>query len=81
MAMVRVPNYSDYLESIDPGVRERHAEGGAPPGFSDAVGFGPFARLLLDLDGSTPIDDYDQLVRERRGVADLERDDERVELA
>jgi predicted enzyme related to lactoylglutathione lyase len=37
MAMVRVPGYSDYLESIDPGVRERHAQGGAPPGFSDAI--------------------------------------------
>jgi predicted enzyme related to lactoylglutathione lyase len=38
-AMARVPGYSDYLESIDPGVRKRHADGGAPPGFSDAVGF------------------------------------------
>ena len=35
--MVRRPGYSDYLESIDPGVRERHAEGGAPPGFTDAI--------------------------------------------
>ena len=39
MAMVRVPGYGDYLESIDPGVRERHAEGGAPPGFTDSVGW------------------------------------------
>ena len=39
MAMVRVPGYGDYLESIDPGVRERHAEGGAPPGFTDAICF------------------------------------------
>ena len=39
MAMVRVPGYSDYLESIDPGVRKRHADGGAPPGFSDAIGW------------------------------------------
>jgi predicted enzyme related to lactoylglutathione lyase len=35
--MVMVPGYGDYLESIDPGVRKRHAEGGAPPGFTDAV--------------------------------------------
>jgi predicted enzyme related to lactoylglutathione lyase len=39
MAMARVPGYGDYLESIDPGVRERHASGGAPPGFTDAIGF------------------------------------------
>ena len=38
-AMVRRPGYSDYLEEIDPGVRKRHAEGGAPPGFSDAICF------------------------------------------
>ncbi len=38
-AMARVPGYSDYLESIDPGVRKRHADGGAPPGFSDAIGW------------------------------------------
>src|SRR4051794_7084809 len=35
--MVMVPRYGDYLESIDPGVRKRHADGGAPPGFTDAV--------------------------------------------
>jgi predicted enzyme related to lactoylglutathione lyase len=35
--MVMVPGYADYLESIDPGVKRRHAEGGAPAGFSDCV--------------------------------------------
>lgn len=35
--MWRRPGYGDFLESIDPGVKARHAEGGAPPGFSDAV--------------------------------------------
>jgi predicted enzyme related to lactoylglutathione lyase len=35
--MVMVPGYGDYLESIDPGVRKRHADGGAPAGFTDAV--------------------------------------------
>jgi predicted enzyme related to lactoylglutathione lyase len=38
-SMVRMPGYGDYLESIDPGVRRRHQEGGAPPGFTDAVGW------------------------------------------
>jgi predicted enzyme related to lactoylglutathione lyase len=36
-AMVRLPGYGDFLERRDPGVRARHAEGGAPPGFTDAV--------------------------------------------
>jgi predicted enzyme related to lactoylglutathione lyase len=35
--MWRQPGYGDFLESIDPGVRQRHQEGGAPPGFTDAV--------------------------------------------
>lgn len=34
---VVVPGYGDYLESIDPGVRARHQEGGAPPRFTDTV--------------------------------------------
>jgi uncharacterized protein len=32
------PGYGDFLETIDPGVRRRHQEGGAPPSFTDAVG-------------------------------------------
>ncbi len=35
--MVVVPGYGDYLESINPGVKANHAEGGAPPRFTDAV--------------------------------------------
>jgi predicted enzyme related to lactoylglutathione lyase len=35
--MIRRPGYSDYLETIDPGVKARHAASGAPPGFSDAI--------------------------------------------
>jgi predicted enzyme related to lactoylglutathione lyase len=35
--MVRRPGYADYLESIEPGIKARHAAGGAPPGFSDAI--------------------------------------------
>jgi predicted enzyme related to lactoylglutathione lyase len=37
--MVRRPGYGDYLEQIDPGVRKRHQDGGAPPGFTDAICF------------------------------------------
>jgi predicted enzyme related to lactoylglutathione lyase len=35
--MWRRPGYGDFLESIDPGVRQRHQEAGAPPGFTDAI--------------------------------------------
>jgi uncharacterized protein len=38
--MVRCPGYGDHLEAtVDPGIRARHRAGGAPPGFSDAIGF------------------------------------------
>ncbi len=37
--MWRVEGYADALEKLDPGIRERHAEGGAPAGFSDAIGW------------------------------------------
>jgi hypothetical protein len=36
-AMVRRPGYAEFLERSDPGLRERHAEHGAPEGFSDAI--------------------------------------------
>jgi hypothetical protein len=35
--MWRRPGYGDFLETIDPGIRRRHQEFGAPPGFTDAV--------------------------------------------
>lgn len=35
--MVRLPGYADFLEQFDPGIRQRHADFGAPPGFSDCV--------------------------------------------
>jgi uncharacterized protein len=34
-----LPGYGDFLESINPGTRQRHREGGAPPDFTDAVGW------------------------------------------
>jgi hypothetical protein len=33
----RLPGYAEFLERDDPELRKRHAEGGAPDGFSDAV--------------------------------------------
>jgi hypothetical protein len=35
--MVRLPGYADFLERFDPQLRHRHAEHGAPPGFSDCI--------------------------------------------
>jgi predicted enzyme related to lactoylglutathione lyase len=37
--MVRMPGYADFLEVRDPGIRNRHAAAGAPPGFTDAIGW------------------------------------------
>jgi predicted enzyme related to lactoylglutathione lyase len=37
--MIRMPGYADFLEVGNPGVRDRHAAAGAPPGFTDAVGW------------------------------------------
>ena len=35
--MVRLPGYADFLEKFDPGIRQRHAVFGAPPGFSECI--------------------------------------------
>jgi len=35
--MWRLPGYGDFLAQIDPGIRERNAESGAPEGFVDVV--------------------------------------------
>jgi predicted enzyme related to lactoylglutathione lyase len=35
--MVRMPGYADFLEQFDPGIRQRHADFGAPPGFSECI--------------------------------------------
>ncbi len=37
--MVRMPGYADFLELRNPGIREQHAAAGAPPGFTDAIGW------------------------------------------
>lgn len=33
------PGYAEFLEGRDPGLRKRHADAGAPEGFSDAIGW------------------------------------------
>ena len=43
--MVRLPGYADFLEQFDPGLRQRHADFGAPPGFSECVAW------ILPLEG------------------------------
>jgi hypothetical protein len=35
--MVRLPGYADFLERFNPGIRQRHADFGAPPGFTECV--------------------------------------------
>ena len=35
--MVRLPGYAAFLEQFDPGIRQRHADFGAPPGFSECI--------------------------------------------
>jgi len=49
--MWRLPGYGETLERIDPGVRDRHADAGAPAGFSDAIGW--LMELTPD-DGDAP---------------------------
>ena len=38
-SMIRLPGYADFLEQFDPGIRQRHADFGAPPGFSECIGW------------------------------------------
>lgn len=35
--MVRMPGYADFLERFNPGIRQRHIDFGAPPGFTECV--------------------------------------------
>ncbi len=37
--MWRLPGYGDFLATLEPGIRERQAESGAPTGFEDAIGW------------------------------------------
>ena len=48
--MWRLPGYGDYLEEMNPGLREGMAEMGAPPGFEDVVaGLNPIAEDQPDM--------------------------------
>ena len=38
-AMLRRPGYGDFLETLDPDLRQRMAEEKAPPGFEDVIGW------------------------------------------
>jgi len=49
--LVRLPGYADFLEQFDPELRARHAAGGVPEGFSDAVAWIlPSRRRVLGRD-------------------------------
>ena len=48
--MWRRPGYGDVLAEREPGIRERQAEAGAPPGFEDAIGW----LLPLEDDATRP---------------------------
>ncbi len=63
--MIRLPGYADFLEQFDPGIRQRHADFGAPPGFSECVGW-----MHVTDDGDAPhwsvtftVDDTDGIAR------------------
>jgi predicted enzyme related to lactoylglutathione lyase len=47
--MARMPGYADFLERHNPGIRQRHIDFGAPPGFTECV-----AWFLPLADGATP---------------------------
>ena len=60
VSMWRLPGYGDHLAELDPRLRERHAEAGIPPGFSDAVAWllpGETARWTVTF----AVDDTDRV--------------------
>jgi hypothetical protein len=66
--MVRKPGYADFLEQFDPGIRQRHADFGAPPGFSECV-----AWILPLQEGSSPHWSITFSVADTDSVADAAR--------
>lgn len=67
--MVRLPGYADFLEQFDPGIRQRHADFGAPPGFSECIAW----ILPLRGEGASPhwsvtfaVDDTDAVAARSR---------------
>ena len=67
--MVRLPGYADFLEQFDPGIRQRHADFGAPPGFSECVAW----IMPLD-DGEAPHWNVTFAVADADGVASAARE-------
>jgi uncharacterized protein len=67
--MVRLPGYADFLEQFDPGIRERHADFGAPPGFSECVAW----MMLLENDDVPPHWSVTFTVAETDAVVDTAR--------
>lgn len=69
--MIRLPGYADFLEQFDPELRQRHAAFGAPPGFSECVGW---MHLLEEGEGAPrwgvtfSVDDTDGVARSARGL-------------
>jgi predicted enzyme related to lactoylglutathione lyase len=68
--MVRLPGYADFLEQFDPGIRKRHSDFGAPPGYSDCV-----AWIMPVADGASPywsvtfsVDDTDAVAARARDL-------------
>jgi uncharacterized protein len=64
--MWRRPGYGASLELRDPGIRDRHEQAGAPPGFTDAVGWLIEAEAPARWHVTFSVDDTDATV-ERAG--------------
>lgn len=67
--MVRLPGYADFLEQFDPGIRQRHADFGAPPGFSECI-----AWIMPLADGEGPHWNVTFSVADTDGVASAARE-------
>jgi predicted enzyme related to lactoylglutathione lyase len=64
VVMWRVPGYAEFLERLQPDLRRRHAEGGVPAGFSDAIAWmTPAAGELARWDVTFAVDDADATAR------------------
>ena len=67
--MVRLPGYADFLEQFDPGIRQRHADFGAPPGFSECI-----AWIMPLAEGEAPHWNVTFSVADADGVASAARE-------
>jgi uncharacterized protein len=67
--MVRLPGYADFLEQFDPGIKQRHRDFGAPPGFSECVAW----MMPLESDDVSPTWSVTFTVADADAVADKAR--------